>query len=463
LLGTWHSALPAVRALKVATTTDEIAAAKAQLKAALQDQPEVLGRVTRSIEEEGRLAKTSEEMRAVDRAADVAEAEMKGAAMADTAAGHVHVTQGGAVFTCASPCTQMRARYSEVLASAEGTEMLETLRSIEADALTVGLNDKAARKALAQRAAELDGRLAAAALRVRARKVSARLATLTETYPALKDNPLGLEAIERIIGKTNVDHVKGQLLEEMAGAKVQRALATNDQSELTKLAGDRADAALEYIGGDRIRDAHGRQFTDGMLIIRDGDRIEVVAILESKSGPASSKGLRSEYASLKPDGTYKSLKDLDADRDIGTLTDAERTLIEARRHAIDDLSVQQPKVYGNRRIKEIDEAPGAQADIARIMDGMVKTEAGQARQDIERMVSVGVMIDDKPVTVAKGGAASSKIVAVLPTDVKAAKIESTINGGTGQGLNFGTMNVGMSSKDLDGLATDIAGWLADPL
>jgi hypothetical protein len=108
------------------------------------------------------------------------------------------------------------------------------------------------------------------------------------------------------------------------------------------------------------------------------------------------------------------------------------------------------------------------------MDKMVKTEAGQAVQDIERAVSVGLSIDDDAVEVAKAGRSSTKVVGVLPTDVNAAAIEAKIGGvpdpkkpgmkkdGKGQGLNFGTMNVGMASKDLSGLATAIAERAAAP-
>jgi hypothetical protein len=89
---------------------------------------------------------------------------------------------------------------------------------------------------------------------------------------------------------------------------------------------------------------------------------------------------------------------------------------------------------------------------------MVKTEAGQATQDIERAVSVGLKIDEKAVKVTKGGRGSTKVVGVLPTDVNAVAIEAKI-GGTGpkgQRLKFGTTNVGMSSKDLSELASETA-------
>jgi hypothetical protein len=474
LLRVWHSAAPAVRAVKAAGTAEEVAAARGQLKAALEGQPELFARVAKSLDEEGRLTKISKEIEAVERAADVAQAELKTGREAATAAGHVNVTPSGRVFSCTSPCTEIRARYSEVLASDEGKNMFATLKGIEDDAAKLAPGDDLGLEAVAKRAAALDDELAKVAIRARAQKIAAWLPTMAEAFPALKDNPLSVDAVIRIIKKTNSDHIKGQLLEELAGAKVEKMIAAGEKAGLEKLAGERAGAALEYIGGHRIKDARGKQFTDGMLIIRDGDAIEIVAIFESKAGKSASRGLGAEYSSLKPDGSYKSLKELGAGRPIEELTDGELALIEARRKAIQDLRGSSPKKYRKLKIEQIDEAADAQGDIARVMDKMVKTEAGQAVQDIERAVSVGLTIDDAAVKVAKAGRKSTKVVGVLPTDVNAAAIEAKIAGAPDlskpgvkahrkpQGVKFGTMDVGMTSKDLSELASEIAARSAAP-
>jgi hypothetical protein len=240
------------------------------------------------------------------------------------------------------------------------------------------------------------------------------------------------------------------------GSKLQKMIASGDKG-LEALAGGRPIDKLEYVAGHRVKDAGGRQFTDGMLIIRDGDKVEVVAVIESKAGKASSKGLAGEYTSLKPDGSYKSLKDLGP---YEKLTDAERSLYEARREAIQDLVNANPKDYKGMTIEAIDEAPEHQGAIAKVMDKMVKTEAGQAVQDIERMVSVGFKIDDAPVKVAKAGRGSTKVVGVLPDDVPGKALEAKIGAGTtekpGQGIDFTTQNVGIDSKELNSLAAEIA-------
>lgn len=461
LLGVWKSAAPAVRAIKAANTVDEVAAARRLLTTMLDEQPKVLARVTKSLDE-GRLTGTSKELAAVEKAA--------GGTPADLKAGH-QTTMG------------MRARYSEVLASSEGKGMFDSLTQIEEDAAKVAPGDAAGLRELARRATALDLELARVALRARAEKIAAWLPTMAEAYPALKDNPLGVEAILRIISKSNPDHVKGQLLEELAGSRIKRMIAAGDKTGLATLAGERANATLEYIHGHRIQDARGKQFTDGMLIVRHGQKveegkkveiIEIVAIFESKAGKAASTGLGAEYSSLRVDGSYKSLEELGDGRPFEKLPDETRALFEARQEAISDLRAGDRKKYGKRTIEQIDRDPAAQGDIARVMDKMVKTEAGQAVQDIERAVSLGLTIDDDAVAVSRAGRSSTKVVGVLPTDVNAAAIEAKIGGvpdpkkpsgkkdERGQGLNFGTMNVGMSSKDLSELATAIAVRAAAP-
>jgi hypothetical protein len=457
LLGIYKSAEGAVRAVQAAKTAEEASIARARLAAALEHEPAVLRRITKSLDEEGRLTSVSKELAAVERAADVAQAELKAGREAATQGGHVHVTKTGRVFSCASPCTEMRARYSEVLASDEGNTMFERLRQIEADAAKLAPTDEAGLDALAKRAAALDDDLATIALRARARKIAGWLPTLAESYPVLKEHPLSVDAIARIIKKTDAGQIKGQLLEELAGAKVQKLVEAGDAAALQTIAGERAGAKLEYVAGHRISDARGRQFTDGMLISRDGEKVEVIAIFESKAGGPASRGLGAEYTSLKPDGTYKSLKDLRAERPLEQLTDAELDLIEARRRAIETLRERNPGKYGKMSIKQLDEDPAAQAGIARVMDKMVKTEAGQAVRDIERGAEVGFKIDGQRVERAALGRGSTKVVGVLPTDVNAAAIEAKVGGGPkGQGLNFGTMNVGLDSRQLSALAGDIA-------
>jgi len=460
LINSWRVSAAAVRAVEAAKTAEELAAAKKAMAAALEHEPELLARITKSIEKDGRLAKVSEEVKAVEGAvAKASEAELKAGADLASQGGHVHVTDSGRVFSCASPCTEMRAKYSELLASEEGKDLMGQLTKLEDDAAeAVAKNKKGAElKPLAERARTLDDALANAMTQARAKKIAGWLETAG--FPVLKDHPLDVEAIKRIIGKTNPEHIKGQLLEELMGAKIQKMIQTKDPG-LAALAGGRPIEKLEYVAGHRITDANGRQFTDGMLIVRDGKKVEVVAIFESKAGKSAAAGLGGEYTSLKPDGSYKTLAELGAERPIKELTDAELHLIEARQNAIEQFRKANPAKSKGMTMAQIDQAAELQGDLAKVMDKMIKTEAHQAVQDIERMVSVGMKIDDAGVTVAKGGRGSTKVVGVLPDDVPTKALEAKIGAGTeakpGQGIDFSTQTVGIDSKDLNQLAGEIA-------
>jgi hypothetical protein len=463
LTGVWKAAAPAVRAVKAAETADEVAAARAELTHALKDEPEVLTRVTKSVDEEGRLTNVSKEIEEVEKAAQVTEAELNAGRQLNTKGGHVHVTQRGRVYSCSSPCTEMRARYSEVLASDKG-EMLKELNAIEEEAAKLKPGDEKGLKDVAERAAALDDKLFEIALRARAQTIAAWLPTIEEAYPALKEHPLGVDAIMRIIDKTTVDHIKGQLLEELVGSKIEKMITAGDKAGLEAFAGERAGAALEYIPGHRIKDSEKKLFTDGMLIIRDPEKpleIEIVSIFESKSGQPTSKGLGAKYEPLKVDGSYKSLKEISAGRPFEKLKEGERNLFEARRDAIVELIEDNPKKYGKLKIEQIDQAANAQADIARVMDQTIKTEAGQAVKDIERAIELGFTIEGieggavlQAAEAGRSGRGSTKVVGVLPTNVNAAAIEAKVGGK--QGINFGTTDVGMTSKDLIDLASEIA-------
>lgn len=462
LINTWRTAASAVRAVEAAKTTEELATARKAMAQALESEPELLARITKSIEKDGRLAKVSEEVKAVEGAVEAAaEAELKAGVELAVDGGHVHVTEHGRVFSCHSPCTEMRAKYSELLAGEEGKGLLGDLTKLEEDSVKAVAEGKKGveLKPLAERAKALDEALAKAMMQARAKKIASWLETMHDTYPVLKEHPLDIAAIERIVKKTNPDHIKGQLLEELMGAKLENMIASGDKG-LEALAGGRPIDKLEYIGGHRVKDAANQQFTDGMLIIRDGDKVEVVAVIESKAGKSASAGLAGERTSLRPDGTYKSLQELGAGRKVEQLTDAELALAEARRHAIQEVKDTNPGKFKGMSIEAIDEAAEHQAAIAKVMDKMVKTEAGQAVKDIERLVSVGFKIDDAPVTLAKGGRGSTKVVGVLPDDVPGKALEAKIGAGTdkkpGQGVNFTTEKVGIDSKQLNTLGSEIA-------
>ena len=84
--------------------------------------------------------------------------------------------------------------------------------------------------------------------------------------------------------------MKGQLLEELGGASVEQMLGS--AAGRAKLAGEFAGEELVFIPGYKLRDAQGRQLTDGLVGFWKGDTFQIVRIVESKAGLWAAEGLR---------------------------------------------------------------------------------------------------------------------------------------------------------------------------
>src|SRR5262249_33123072 len=119
---------------------------------------------------------------------------------------------------------------------------------------------------------------------------------------------LGEGALERVLARApEVDQMKGQLLEELLGARfsgsegrvAREALAGKSALK----AASKAGSEIEFIPGHLIRDAEGKIFTDGVLAYREGDRLHVVALFESKAGKASAQKLKRAWKAMPEAGT----------------------------------------------------------------------------------------------------------------------------------------------------------------
>jgi hypothetical protein len=227
--------------------------------------------------------------------------------------------------------------------------------------------------------------------------------------------------------------MKGQLLEELLASRVKSMLGT--EGGRATLAGQRAGAKLEFIEGHRISDAAGRQLSDGILAINEGGRYRIVTVFESKAGTASSRGLRYSYTSLK---------DL-----------SENDLKLLRMEAIEELREQNKAMSGLRSAEIESKFP---KEVEKMMDELPKTEAGQVRRDIERLVpkvgekSTTIWVDGNPVQ-AVTGARSTKTIGVLPSDVNTAEMTT---GFQSEGLRFEAMNLDIKQAELKNLANDLA-------
>ncbi|UHH09249.1 pre-toxin TG domain-containing protein [Luteimonas fraxinea] len=102
---------------------------------------------------------------------------------------------------------------------------------------------------------------------------------------------LDAPALLRILEKgPNVDHLKGQLLEELIESKIVPWLRTR-VGEFALGLKVPAGKKLEFIPGHLIRDANGRQITDGMMAYRSGGELYIAAVFEAKAGKSAAREL----------------------------------------------------------------------------------------------------------------------------------------------------------------------------
>lgn len=242
------------------------------------------------------------------------------------------------------------------------------------------------------------------------------------------------EALERVLKLSpNVDHMKGQLLEELVGPtlKTEARRLTREQPHY-----------FEFIRGDRIRDAAGQQLTDGMILRRRRDGIyEVVAFGEAKAGEASSRGLRASRKSYSE------------------LTEAE--LQELQREAVSEI-----RVRAGYDIDYVGHMPGLSTDellrtrgdeIKAIMRDLHGQDMGQIRKGFERLMpgadetTVTILIDGKPTRVL-ASSKTTRAIGIAPSDVS---IQQTIQNLMDQGLQLEAHEIGITAQELEALARQL--------
>jgi hypothetical protein len=240
------------------------------------------------------------------------------------------------------------------------------------------------------------------------------------------------EALERVLRLSpNVDHMKGQLLEELSGAslKTEARRLTREQPHY-----------FEFVSGDRIRDAAGQQLTDGMIIRRRRDGVfEVAAFAESKAGEASARGLgasRKTFSSLSAD----DLRELENE-----------AISELRVRAGYDVDYVGPMPGMSR-----EELLATRGDeIQALMRDLHGADMGQLRKDFERLLpgvddkDVTILIDGKPTRV-RASTKTTRAIGFTPSDVS---IQQTIQ--NLEGLQLEARQIGMTAEELEALARQL--------
>ncbi len=245
--------------------------------------------------------------------------------------------------------------------------------------------------------------------------------SLPTGIPLLRN--LDTAALGRILAKgPNVDHIKGQLLEEL--------LSSHAECMATDLA-RRTGGDFEFIPGHRISDAAGAQLTDGVIVRRTGSRVEIVVVFESKAGRATARDLRSSYTSF-------------SDLNAGELAHLQAEAIEELR--LTDRS------FANMTSQQL--AQTHPSWIEARMRAINSSDAGQVRRDIERLVpnvgaeTVPIKIDNELVEVV-ASPSSTKVVGLVPSDVSLGHLAQDLGE---QGLRFEGMTVPINQKQLQSTA-----------
>ncbi|MCE5324673.1 pre-toxin TG domain-containing protein [bacterium] len=249
---------------------------------------------------------------------------------------------------------------------------------------------------------------------------------LSSKYPILRklDGP----AMQRVLEKgPNVDHLKGQLLEELIESRVVPWL--NTRTGPLALGLSVPGKQLEYIPGHLIRDASSHQITDGIIGYHDKGVFQIVAIFEAKAGKYAAREL--------------SL----ASTSISSLSKLERA--ELRAFAKDvwrdgrEVARLQGKAY-NQTIEQIERE-------------IIQTErGGQIRRDIERIYGdeaslTHIQIGTKD-TVVRVSPTKTKFFGVLPKDVNCSLIKKELKESK---FNFEIIGVDINQKDLKEAAAEM--------
>ena len=187
---------------------------------------------------------------------------------------------------------------------------------------------------------------------------------------------------------------------------------------------------LEFIPGHLIRDASGRQITDGILAFRNNGVLEIAAVFEAKAGQRAAREL-----------SFTS-------QSISSLSRAERA--ELRAFAKDVLQEQRAAAEGaGRRFDKT---------LAEVESEVTLSEhGGQIRRDIERLsknedgtlaqIRIGASL--LPVSLSP---TRTKFFGVLPRDVNSSIIERELREAR---FNFEIVGVDIGQRDLRAVADEM--------
>lgn len=235
------------------------------------------------------------------------------------------------------------------------------------------------------------------------------------------------QALQRVLEKgPNVDHLKGQLLEEMIEARVVPWL--RDRAGSSALGVQTASKQLEFIPGNLIRDRDGLQVTDGILAFRDKGVLNIAAVFESKAG---ARGVRE--LSLGSGG-------------ISSLSTEGRASLRAfAKDAWRDLR-EEAQAAGrpfNTTLAEV-ELAWAQA-----------RREGQISRDVETLVELGEIRVGADWVHVRMSPTRTKFFGVVPKDVSRTTIDRVVREVSSVGYNIEFIGADITQRDLSSIAEQL--------
>lgn len=317
-------------------------------------------------------------------------------------------------------------------------------------------------------------------------RITAVVARLQPRFPVLARLREG--AIERIVraahaivetgglrlrgrpGRPNVDiwlgSARGQLLEEIANARVRSLL---DSTAGRASMGIEGVGEMVFIEGSRIRDTAGAMLTDGIVAVRRGDRLEIIAVVEAKAGGAAAGGLTESLRGLNRSSTG------DIIQAILEVPGGPRSRVMQAIQAIDPevargiLATRGANTFPNvtplRRLRlgllaVFDRLPRAERNL--VFNELAVVGEGQISRDLERLWNaedgtISLMIDRQRVT----GTFTTRpsFIGVAPNDVSLASAATRLRS---EGHRFNRLDLGVDAMSTDDIA-DLARRLVEEL
>jgi hypothetical protein len=294
-----------------------------------------------------------------------------------------------------------------------------------------------------------------------AARVAEVSAQLTRSFPELERlSPGALERVVRAayalaegggLRQANrwLPRARGQLLEEIASARIRGLISTRAGRETLGL-GDITDE-LVFFEGSRIRDIEGALLTDGIIGIRRGEHLEIVAVVESKAGSFAAGGLTESLTSLKRASTSEIIEGLFALSSrssrglMAKIAQSDPALHQAITVCYANIEENAARLaqIRDRLMAHLERLP---KDDLRQLKQLVTRGEGQISRDVERLMeaddrTVRLLIDDAEVT----GSLPRRpaFLGVAPSDVAMDDITQQLQN---QGFRFGMLDLGDSAQ-----------------